>query len=93
MAFIVYDVTRPGTFIEITEWYDRFIAVCPNAVVAIVANKIDRKDRFVPPEAGEMTKEMWNAMYYETSAKTGDNIDVMSKDLVKRAIKADALKA
>ena len=93
MAFIVYDVTRPGTFIEITEWYDRFIAVCPNAVVAIVANKIDRKDRFVPPEAGEMTKEMWNAMYYETSAKTGDNIDVMFKDLVKRAIKADALKA
>ncbi len=93
MAFIVYDVTRPGTFIEITEWYDRFIAVCPNAVVAIVANKIDRKDRIVPPEAGEMTKEMWNAMYYETSAKTGDNIDVMFKDLVKRAIKADALKA
>ena len=93
MAFIVYDVTRPGTFIEVTEWYDRFIAVCPDAVVAVVANKIDRKDRFVPPEAGEMVQKMWNAMYYETSAKTGDNVDLMFKDLVRRAIEADALKA
>ena len=92
MAFIVYDVTRPGTFIEVTEWYDRFIAVCPNAVVAVVANKIDRKDRFVPPEAGEMVQQMWNAMYYETSAKTGDNIDVMFKDLVRRAVEADNLR-
>lgn len=93
MAFIVYDVTRPGTFVEVTEWYDRFIAVCPDAVVAIVANKIDRKDRFVPPEAGEMTKEMWNTTYYETSAKTGDNVDLMFKDLVRRAIEAVELKA
>jgi small GTP-binding protein len=92
MAFIVYDVTRPGTFIEVTEWYDRFIAVCPDAVVAVVANKIDRKDRFVPPEAGKMVQKMWNAMYYETSAKTGDNVELMFKDLVRRAIKADNLK-
>ena len=92
MAFIVYDVTRPGTFIEITEWYDRFIAVCPDAVVAVVANKIDRRDRFVPPEAGEMVQKMWNAMYYETSAKTGDNINLMFRDLVRRAIEADNLK-
>jgi GTPase SAR1 family protein len=92
MAFIVYDVTRPGTFIEVTQWYDKFIAVCPDAVIAIVANKIDRKDRFVPPEAGEMVRSMWNALYYETSAKTGDNIDLMFKDLVRRAIEADRLK-
>ncbi len=93
MAFIVYDVTRPGTFIEVTEWYDKFIAVCPNAVVAVVANKIDRKDRFVPPEAGEMVQKMWNAMYYETSAKTGDNVDLMFKDLVRRAIEVDKVRA
>ncbi len=93
MAFIVYDVTRPGTFIEVTEWYYRFTAVCPDVVVPIVANKIDRKDRFVPPEAGEMGLKLWNAMYYETSAKTGDNVDLMFKDLVRRAVEAQELRA
>ena len=82
MAIIVYDVTRPQTFLDIGEWYTRFITVCPNAVVAVVANKIDRADRLVPQEAGEMIKN-W---LYETSAKTGENVSTLFTDLVSRAI-------
>ncbi|MEM2142394.1 MAG: Rab family GTPase [Candidatus Thorarchaeota archaeon] len=86
MAMIVYDVTRPQTFLDIGEWYTRFITVCPNAVVSIVANKIDRSDRLVPPEAGEMVRKWLDVMYYETSAKTGDNVEQMFSDMVVSAL-------
>ncbi|TFG34924.1 GTP-binding protein [Candidatus Thorarchaeota archaeon] len=86
MAIIVYDVTRPQTFLDIGEWYTKFITVCPNAVVAVVANKIDRPDRLVPPEAGEMVKNWLDVFHYETSAKTGENVTTLFTDLVSRAI-------
>ncbi|MFW9907274.1 MAG: GTP-binding protein [Candidatus Thorarchaeota archaeon] len=86
MAIIVYDVTRPQTFLDVGEWFTKLITVCPNAVVAVVANKIDRSDRLVPPEAGEMIKKWLDVDHYETSAKTGENIDIMFATLVSKAI-------
>ncbi len=86
MAVIVYDVTRPQTFLDVGEWYTKFITVCPNAVVAVVANKIDRSDRLVPPEAGEMIKQWLNVDHYETSAKTGENVDDLFTTLVRKAM-------
>jgi small GTP-binding protein len=86
MAIIVYDVTRPQTFLDVGEWFTKLITVCPNAVVAVVANKIDRSDRLVPPEAGEMIKNWLDVEHYETSAKTGENVDDLFENLVKQAI-------
>ncbi len=86
MAIIVYDVTRPQTFLDIGEWYTKFITVCPNAVVAVVANKIDREDRLVPPEAANMVTQWLGVLHYETSAKTGENINPLFTDLATRAI-------
>ncbi|MGQ4910758.1 MAG: Rab family GTPase [Candidatus Thorarchaeota archaeon] len=86
MAIIVYDVTRPQTFLDVGEWFTRFRTVCPNAVVAVVANKIDRPDRLVPIEAGEMVRDWLDVLHYQTSAKTGENIDQLFNDLVIRAI-------
>ena len=86
MAIIVYDVTRPQTFLDIGEWFTKFITVCPNAVVAVVANKIDREDRLVPAEAGKMVTQWLDVLHYETSAKTGENVNTLFTDLVQRAI-------
>jgi small GTP-binding protein len=86
MAIIVYDVTRPQTFLDIGEWYTKFVTVCPNAVVAVVANKIDRPDRLVPTEAGNMVKNWLDVFHYETSAKTGENVSTLFTDLVTKAI-------
>jgi GTPase SAR1 family protein len=86
MALIVYDVTRPQTFLNLGDWYTRFITVCPNAEVAVVANKIDRPDRLVPVEAGTMVKDWLDVLHYQTSAKTGENVDDLFTDLVTRAI-------
>lgn len=86
MAIIVYDVTRPQTFLNLGEWYTKFITVCPNAVVGVIANKIDRSDRLVPPEAGNMIKNWLGVSHYESSAKTGENIDDLFTELVTKAI-------
>ena len=89
MAFIVYDVTRPSTFMNVYEWYRNFRAVCPEAVIVLVANKIDRKDRVVPKEAGLMVSRWLNLKYIETSAKTGENINTMFIECTIEAILKD----
>ncbi|UCE10411.1 MAG: GTP-binding protein [Candidatus Thorarchaeota archaeon] len=86
MAIIVFDVTRPQTFLDIGEWYTKFVTVCPNAVVAVVANKIDRPDRLVPAEAGAMIQNWLDVLYFESSAKTGENVNHLFNQLITRAI-------
>ena len=92
MAFMVYDVTRPSTFMNIYEWYRNYKAVCPQAVVALVANKVDIKDRLVPPEAGKMLSKWLKLKYFETSAKTGKNIDTLFIDCARMAIQKESYK-
>lgn len=92
MAFMVYDVTRPSTFMNIYEWYRNFRAVCPEAVIALVANKVDRADRLVPLEAGMMLSKWLNLKYFETSAKTGKNIDDLFIDCTKMAIRKETFR-
>jgi small GTP-binding protein len=77
MAFIVYDVTRPSTFMNVYEWYRNFRAVCPEAMLVLVANKVDIEDRRVPEEAGLMLSKWLGMKYIETSAKTGQNVNEM----------------
>jgi small GTP-binding protein len=87
IAFLVYDVTRPATFLNVAEWYYNFTAVCPDAVVILVANKVDREDKVVPPEAGEMVSRWLGIEWIETSAKTGENIEMMFTKCVETAIR------
>ena len=49
-AIIVYDVTRPETFMAMNNGYESFREVCPNAEAIICANKTDLADqRMVRP--------------------------------------------
>ena len=89
MAFIVYDVTRPSTFMNVYEWYRNFRAVCPGSVMVLVANKVDREDRIVPEEAGLMVSKWLGLKYIETSAKTGKNINEMFIECTRETILKD----
>ena len=89
IAFLVYDVTRPPTFLNVASWYDSFVAVAPEAVVILVANKVDREDRVVPLEAGLMFSEWRGLDYIETSAKTGENIERMFTKSVETAVRKE----
>jgi small GTP-binding protein len=82
IAFIVYDVTDPRSFLHVYEWYSNFLSVNPEAVVAILANKIDLENRLVPPEAGQMLSHWLDVIHVETSAKTGENVESLFTDLI-----------
>jgi len=86
-AFLVYDVTRAPTFLNVADWHNTFVQVAPDASVVLVANKVDREDRIVPPEAGEMVSRWLNIECIETSAKTGENVEDMFTKLVETAIR------
>jgi small GTP-binding protein len=75
-AVIVYDVTRPETFMAMNNWFESFKEVCPVSPVIISANKVDLTDmRMVPHEPGMMLRDWFQAEYFETSAKTGDEVN------------------
>jgi small GTP-binding protein len=82
IAFIVYDVTDPKSFLHVYDWYSNFISVNPDAAVSIVANKIDLDDRRVPPEAGQMLSDWLDVIHVETSAKTGENVESLFTNLI-----------
>jgi small GTP-binding protein len=82
IGLIIYDVTRPSSFMAVHDWFMKFVAVCPKASVALLANKVDLKDRKVPVEAGRMLAEWLEINYFEVSAKTGENIEEIFSDLI-----------
>ena len=80
-AIILYDITRPETFMAMNNWFESYREVCPGSIIVIAANKMDLKDeRMVPVEPGLMLRDWFQAQYYETSAKTGKAVtDVFTK--------------
>ena len=89
IAFLVYDVTRPPTFFNVADWYQTFNTLCPKAELILVANKVDREDRAVPYEAGEMVSKWLGVEMIETSAKTGENVEEMFTKCVEHAIQRE----
>jgi small GTP-binding protein len=75
-AIIAYDVTRPETYMAMNTWFSSFREVCPDAAVVICANKVDLEDqRMVPNQPGHMLRDWFQAEYFETSAKTGADVE------------------
>ncbi len=74
-AIIVYDVTKPESFMAMSNWFESFREVCPDAPIFLCANKVDLTDkRMVPQEPGLMLRDWFQAEYYETSAKDGTRV-------------------
>ena len=75
-AIIVYDVTKPESFMAMNNWFESFREVCPDAPIFICANKVDLADkRMVPQEPGMMLRDWFQSEYYETSAKDGTRVN------------------
>jgi small GTP-binding protein len=81
LAIIVYDVTRPRTFKDAARWHEMLLEAQPDVTVAIVGNKVDLV-KHVATEQGKAFADSIDALFYETSAKTGYNIEWMFKDLI-----------
>jgi small GTP-binding protein len=83
-AVIVFDITDRKSFISVKKWHHDITKECDdNVVIALVGNKCDleNKRQVTYDDARTLADEL-NVSYYETSAKTGDNIDNMFKELI-----------
>jgi len=76
---IIYDITDAASFVKIEDyWLSQVNENCkPEAIKILIGNKTDLKDqRKVPAKEGESIATKYdNLTFFETSAKTGDNIN------------------
>ena len=76
-AFIVYDITFKKSFDNVIIWLNECRDMCyKNILICLIGNKIDLEDkREVTFEDGENFAKENNLLFFETSAKNGNNIN------------------
>ena len=76
-ALLVYDITNRDSFEHISSWIEDCLAQSPKTVfMVLVGNKSDLSDkRKVTTEEGQQMAKNHNLIFFETSAKTGENVD------------------
>lgn len=83
VAVIVFDITNKQTFINCDKWVEDVRNERGNeAVIVLVGNKIDKaEERAVSLEEADAKAKSFEATYIETSAKTGDNVKQLFKQI------------
>jgi len=79
---LVCDLTRPETLQNLPSYLDDMNKVCPVADIILAANKADLTDehRITTGEIEAFAKGL-NIPYYLTSAKSGDNVETIFRQL------------
>ena len=87
---IVYDVTNSETFENLKYWINSIKTYMDSEIekipVIIIGNKIDAEEREIKYEEAELFCKDHNYPYFETSAKTGKNINDTINFLVNEVI-------
>ncbi|KAJ3449945.1 ras-related protein rab-4a [Anaeramoeba flamelloides] len=74
-SILVYDVSRRKSFNQLNTWLsDTRNLTNPNSVTMVIGNKTDLKEREVSREEGEEFAQENDFIFFETSAKTGENV-------------------
>ncbi|VEU22573.1 DEKNAAC103679 [Brettanomyces naardenensis] len=88
-ALVVYDITKPASFIKARHWVKELHEqASKNIIIALVGNKYDltldsetgeeiEGSRKVSLEEGQNLAEEENLLFFESSAKTGYNVNEM----------------
>ena len=76
-AFVVYDITRKGSFESIYKWVSDLTAAADKKLtIVVIGNKSDLEDqRQVTKEQGEEKASKLEVAFMETSALSGENLD------------------
>jgi len=86
-AFAVCDYTRPETVRNLKSWLGSFRSVVGDMPVIILANKADLEKKITLSEVEEFGKEV-GCTVFETSAKTGLNVELAFQEIGKKLLEA-----
>ena len=91
VAVICYDITNAETFNSVKTWVENARSMRGEEVVLFIAgNKSDLADqRVVGDDEGEGLAKELGATFFETSAKSGENVKTLFDDLAKKLIGSD----
>ena len=83
-AILVYDCTNKNSFNHVFDWAEECRKFCGDIPLILAGNKIDLTNKKVvsAEEGAKLAKEI-KAEFFETSAKTGENINKIFTYLVK----------
>lgn len=86
-ALLVFDVTKPQSFMTLHNWYNDFRRVVPQGIIILIGNKTDLEaERIVPPEAAQMLQNWLKMPYVETSAATATGVQEAFLSLAENAL-------
>ena len=85
---LIYDVTVKSTYENVKNWVRQIRdEVSSKVSIVLVGNKIDdEENRKVTKEEGEAMAKECKVPYYDCSAKTGENMDEIFNDIVKKIV-------
>ena len=92
-AFVVYDITNRNSFQNVKSWIEDCRKQSPKTVfMVLIGNKVDLEgSRQVSYEEGSVFAEKNGMLFFETSAKTGKNIEeIFLKSSMEIAKKIDS---
>jgi GTPase SAR1 family protein len=78
----IYDISDEDSFEGIAEYVNEVIRYTAKGLTILIGNKVDKEgDRKVSRAKGEEMAKRLNVSFFETSAKTGENIKELFQSL------------
>ncbi|KAG5445653.1 Ras- protein Rab-26 [Clonorchis sinensis] len=89
---LVYDISRMDTLLHTKSWMDEItVNADSKTLLLLTGNKADEvRERAVSKRDGERVAKECGALFWETSAKTGQNVDAMFHSVAETLLSSSA---